>query len=857
MEQKDLTTIKDELNLNDSHLEQGLSKKDIEQRKKQFGDNEITKKDKNTVLSIFIKQFTNFIIVVLILAAIISLYADEHVNFYVINFIILMVVGLGFFQEYRAEQSLSALKKIIKNTTKVRRNSQIEEVETKELVPGDIIILESGDSVPADAILIESESIKVDESTLTGESVPLEKAKFDAISAGTQVVYGVGQAVVTQIGEKTNFGQIALSIDPQEETTPLQKKINSLTKNLAFGGILVSIFTAFVGYMTGAELHEVLILALTLSVATIPEGLPLTLTVTLMNGTKKLAEKNALVRKLIGVETLGACTYICTDKTGTLTENKMTVQKVLFENDEIPLEKDVQHKKTDKYQDFLQAMVLCNNANIVGNDNKIVGDPTEGALLVFAKNNGIDVNNLRQTSTELKEFFFTSERKMMSVVVEMGNKIILYSKGAPEILLDKCNLSKKEQEKILDSNKEWSNQAHRNLAVAYKVFEKKPNLETDLEKDLEFLGLVGMVDPAKKDAKNAVQTCHKAGISVVMITGDNVNTAISIAKQVGILDKDGHDSVLSGSELDNISDKDFVKIVKKVRVYARVKPEQKLRIVKALQDQGEVVAMTGDGVNDAPAIKKANIGIAMGISGSDVSKESSVIVLEDDNFSTIVKAVELGRGIYENIEKFIVYLVSQNFTEIILIILGLIVLGPELLPLTPIQVLFINTFDEVIPSLSLGFDSFRSNIMKDSPKPVDQNIMTPRNLFLTVSAAMFMGLASFVAFYISNPSVNIEHSRTIAFLSITLMIILRPYSFKSLHGFALERNILDNKLMLISSLFSLIVSISFVYVPFLEKLIGLEPLTLQEWLLPITIAVLSFVWIEVVKLFSRRFLFKK
>jgi len=859
MDKKELTKL---LNITESTFVEGLSSDEIDQRKKQFGENKIDSKSDHNALSIFLKQFKNFIIIVLIAAALISFVADEKINFYVINFIILMVVTLGFLQEYRAERTLEALKQIIKHTAIVIRDGKQIEVETNDLVAGDLLVLEAGDNLSADAVLIDSNSIKVDESTLTGESVAVEKKIFEEVKAGTQVVYGVGKALVIKVGSDTEFGKIAESIKSKDDETPLQKNINNLTKKLAFLGVFISLFSAFLGYLVGADLHEVLILALTLSVATIPEGLPLTLTITLMHGTKRLAENNALIRKLIGVETLGACTYICTDKTGTLTENKMTVKKVLFDDVIIDIPGDgydttqkIDKINREEFQLFLEAMVICNNSSVETKKgkNSIVGDPTEGALLILAKKYGVDLSEANKKYSLVKEFFFTSERKLMSKLVKLDDKYFLFSKGAPEIILDKTNLNKNEKENILNENDNLAEKAYRNLAVAYRFFDKKPNLDDDLENKLTFLGLTAMIDPPKKESLLAVQKCQQAGVKVVMITGDNKKTALAIAMQVGIYDEEtSEDGVVTGAELSELTDEQLKNRVESIQVYARVKPDQKLRIVEALQANGEIVAMTGDGVNDAPAIKKANIGIAMGINGTDVSKQASVMILEDDDFSTIVKAIELGRGIYENIEKFTIYLISQNFNEIILIILGLVLLGPELLPLTAIQVLFINTFDEVLPSLSLGLDSFRGNIMSDKPRDKDVSIMTRNNLFVTISSALFMSLSAFVAFYISDPIANIEHARTITFLSISLMILFRPYSFKSLHQSIFQRNIFDNKLMLFGSLFSLLVAVLFIYVPFLEELVGLEPISIYEWYLPLIIAFSSLVWIEITKQIVRR-----
>ncbi len=860
--------LKDKFSLGANYVDSGLSSEQVGILEEKYGRNAITKVEKNTVLDIFLKQFQNFIIVVLLLAAGVSYIADEMVNFYVILLISFIVIILGFVQEYRAEKSVQALTKIIKRKTTVIRNGKKGKVDVEEIVPGDLLYLESGDKVPADAWILDAKSLKINESTLTGESLPVEKEDGGEVFAGTEVVNGNTKCIVLKIGDKTEFGKIAEGIQIEEDLTPLQKNINKLTRQLAIAGIGISFLASFMGYVLGGDLHEVLILALTLSVATIPEGLPLTLTVTLMHGTRKLASQNALIRKLVGVETLGACTYICTDKTGTLTQNKMTVKKLYFDNHLHDIKGDgydttihIDPLDGEYFGHLLNTISLNNNSSLISEDNKvsIVGDPTEAALLVLAEKYGLNTKELINEAEMLKEYVFTSSRKMMSKIVRFANgEIYLYAKGAPEFILNKSTrifkgnevhgITKEDIDRSLDKNSELAKSAYRNLGIGYKRIDSNTDLEQVDESDLTFLGIVSMIDPARAESRQAVAECRRAGINVVMITGDNRETAVAIAKEVGILDEGASkDQVMDGEELGEISESDLEQVVTKVRVYARVRPEQKLNIVKALQSGGEVVAMTGDGVNDSPALKKADIGVAMGITGTDVSKEASTLILEDDNFATIVNAVRLGRGVYENIEKFIVYLVSQNFNEIILIILALILLGPELLPLTAIQILFINTFDEVLPSLSLGFDKYRDSIMSEGPRDKNQGLLTRKNLIITLSSAAFMAISSFVAFYISDPANQIEHARTVVFLSVSLMILFRPYSFKNLKRSIFARSLFDNKGMLLGSAFALLVALLFIYVPFLEKLIGLEPLAIFEWYVPLVTSILSVIWIEATK----------
>ncbi|WP_370572395.1 cation-translocating P-type ATPase, partial [Methanomethylovorans sp.] len=657
----------------------GLANEEAKKRIEMYGPNQLEEKNRVTPFKVFIRQLANVIVWVLAAAAIIALVADEVINFWAIIGIILFVILMGFLQEYRAEKAMEALKKFVQPIIRVRREGTLKEIPSKDVVPGDILVLESGDMIPADALVIEMIGLRVEEAALTGESVPVNKEKDEMIFAGTQIVHGKCSALVVSTGMKTKLGEIAGLVQQEEETTPLQEKITKLARTLAAIALIASLVTLVTGLFKGAPVTDMLLIAIALAVAAVPEGLPLTMTITLANGMRHMAQHNAIVRKMLGVETLGSTTVICTDKTGTLTRNEMTVRKIVLPGSELDVTGmgyepkgellngntpvDIENEKG--LEMLLRAGALCNNAALeeLNKEWKGIGDPTEIALLVAAAKTGIWKRKLDDELPRLQEVIFTSERKMMSTLHNIKEQKMTFTKGAPEMVLERCTriydpsgvraLTEHDREEMLEKNHELAQKTYRVLALAYRPLSEKGD---ELEKDMIFLGLVAMLDPPREEAKKAIETCHRAGIKVVMITGDNQETAKAIAMEIGLSDgivpldsiTDGkirrilEDGAITGSELDELNDEEFSSVVENVRIYARARPEQKLRIVKALQDRGHVVAMTGDGVNDAPALRKADIGIAMGIKGTDVSREASVMVLQDDNFATIVEAVKMG-----------------------------------------------------------------------------------------------------------------------------------------------------------------------------------------------------------------------
>ncbi|SDF47927.1 Ca2+-transporting ATPase [Methanolobus vulcani] len=865
----------------------GLSEQEAQERLAIYGKNELTEKKKTTALKVLAGQFVNLIVWVLAAAAVISLAIGETIDFWVIMFTIAVVIILGFIQEYRAEKAMEALKSIVQPETTVLRDKRLLKILTVNVVPGDILILETGDKVPADAFVLEAVALKIDESALTGESVPVGKTENNTIFAGTQLVHGKCKALVTAIGMETKIGQIASLIQTRDEHTPLQVKITKLSLTLAFLAVLASAITFAIGIYIGAPFGDMLLISLALAVAAVPEGLPLTLTITLAYGMKKMAGHNAIIRKMLAVETLGSTTIICTDKTGTLTRNEMTVEKLFVSETEIDVTgsgyipkgeflkrgNNIDVKKDNTTLNLLRGITLCNNSAIEKKGEKweVIGDPTEIALTVAAAKVDLWKDELETDYETTEEIVFTSERKIMTTIHKTDSGFFSFTKGAPEFVLPQCSfiekngervpLTQKDRKIILDKNLEFASSAYRVLAAACK--EESAGADTDeFEKDMIFLGLVAMIDPPREEAKEAVAMCRKAGIKVIMITGDNQETAKAIGRNIGLFDdKNGcgvyedekllriaEDCAVTGDELEELNDEEFDIIVENINVYARTMPEQKLRIVNALQKKGHIVAMTGDGVNDAPALKKADIGIAMGIKGTDVAKESSVMILQDDNFATIVEAVRGGRTIYNNIEKFITYLISRNFMLIILIMAGISLLGFDLIPLLALQILFINMFNEIMPAVSLGLDPATPGIMTIPPRDPDDNFLKKRNLFLVITLAFAMGIASFLVFEMSDPVADTTMARTLTFATVVSMILFIPLAFRSLEKSVFSIGIFSNHFMITGVTATFFATMSVMYIPKLNVAFGLIPLSPAEWIMPIAVAFVTFLFAEGLKL---------
>ncbi len=850
-----------------STSEQGLNDKEAEKRLQQYGYNELKEKKKVTSLQLFINQFKNFLIFILIIAMLVSLFLGEIIDAVAIGTILMLNAFFGFYQERKAEHALEALKKIAAPKAKVVRAGQTKFLPARELVPGDIILLEVGDKVPADARIVEELNFKIDESVLTGESIAVKKTAVkvskDAIPdrkniafSGTTVVYGHCKAVVIATAMETEFGKIAKVLQEAEEMTPLQKRLESLGKQL---GIVILAITAIVflaGYFHGIKPEVMFLVAVTLAVAAIPEGLPAVVTITLSIGLLRMAKKNAIIRKLSAAEALGSTTVICTDKTGTLTVNQMTVRKLYIGENVIEITgegyettgrfvlggKDVMN---DDIKTLLKIGNLCNNAAL---DKESVGDPTEIALLVSARKAGF--SDLRKKYRKLDEIPFESERKMMSVLYENDGKEgkAMYAKGAVEEILKRCEfvykngkkerLTVKDRKEIMEINSKFALSSLRVLAFAMKGLGKFE------ENDLTFVGLQGMIDPPRPEVKEAIKKCKDAGIKVVMITGDHKDTAVTIAREIGIHDKG---KVLIGEELEKISDTEFLAIVDDVNVYARVSPEHKVKITNALKKKGHIVAMTGDGVNDAPALKKADVGIAMGVTGTDVTKESSDMILTDDNFATIVSAVEEGRTIYDNIKKFVIYLLSANMGEIMTIFTAIMLNLP--LPLLPLQILWMNLITDGLPALALGVEVPEPDIMKRKPRDPREKILNRSTLTYVVLVGFIYVIGTLGLFYLE--LANETKARTMAFTVIIMFEMFHALAIRSYMPIY-KIGFFSNKKLIIAIASSVALQAMVIYVPFFNVIFDTVPLSAMDWVKIVLVSSSIFFILEAHKLIRRR-----
>ena len=829
--------------IQEQELTSGLTTKEAEKRIEKFGLNELEHHSKASPIKIFLAQFNDFIVWVLIAATIISGIIGDKADAVTILIIVVINAFLGFIQEFRTEKSLEALKELAAPTCKVLRDSSIQIINSIYLTIGDIVILEAGDRIPADGFFVESSGIVVDESLLTGESVGVNKDAFKKNSnggfMGTTVVKGKGLFKVSTIGMKTEMGKIANLIQNiQEEKSPLNKKLDSLGKILVAVCLVICALVTIMGIVRGNDITEMFLLGVSLAVAAIPEGLAAIVTVSLALGVSRMLKRNALVRKLPAVETLGCTSVICSDKTGTLTQNKMTVKEVYINGKIYDLEKE----KIKDYSKFMKALVYCNDCNYDFNKKKMSealhGDPTETALINMFFDNVKDLETFVGKANRIYDIPFDSTRKMMSVIVKENGHDTAYIKGAPERLIEKCDF-------ILEDNKvkpftyqkkkqvaqfilAMSSRALRCIAAAYK--EEHLVKSEKLEFNLIFLGVAGSIDPPRVEARDSVLKCKLAGIKPVMITGDHQNTALAIAKSLNICSSE--DQVMTGAEIEKASDSDLEEKIKKTRVFARVSPSHKLRIVKAFKKQGNIVAMTGDGVNDAPAIKEADIGVAMGISGTDVTKEASSMILMDDNFSTIVAAVEEGRIIYDNIRKFIRYLLSCNLGEVLTMFLATIFSLPN--PLSPIQILLVNLATDGLPAIALGIDPAEDDIMRQPPREKNESIFARGLVEKILVRGSLIGLCTLLSFMVGRYyRMNLDTCRTLALCTLVMSQLIHVFECRSERHSLFEIKLFTNPWLIGAVSVSIVLICSVLYVPFLQMIFHTVALSLKQWLIVI------------------------
>ncbi|AWZ48219.1 calcium-translocating P-type ATPase, PMCA-type [Hathewaya limosa] len=816
----------------------GLTEDEAKRRLKKYGPNLIEKKQKISPLKIFLSQFNDLITWVLIVATIISGFMGDKADAITIIIIVIMNAILGFIQEYKTEKSLEALKALASPTAKVIRNGNIKVVNAETLVPGDLIILEAGDRVPGDACLVEATNVLIDESLLTGESVGVEKnvnKGSNDVFMGTTILRGHAKATIMLTGMDTEMGKIANMLDNiTAERSPLKEKLNSLGKVLVLMCAIICVVVTVLGIFRGQDPGEMFLLGVSLAVAAIPEGLAAIVTIALAIGVSRMLKRNALVRKLPAVETLGCTSVICSDKTGTLTQNNMTVKEIYF-NDKVYTQG---FNEKNELNLLKKAFTYCNDCNYDFKEKSLkkalFGDPTETALIKAFFNNTGEIKKFLENGKRIFDIPFDSTRKMMSVIYKEDNRELGYIKGAPERLIKRCRYILINGEKVLfqgvykqrvlEQIESMSNKALRCIAAAYKDGNLPKN--SSLEDNLVFLGVAGIIDPPRLEAKDSVLKCRMAGIKVVMITGDHKNTAFAIGKELDICKKE--DEVITGEQLDKLSDKELKEKIQHLSIFARVSPEHKLRIVRAFKAKGHIVSMTGDGVNDAPAVKEADIGVSMGISGTDVTKEASSMILLDDDFSTIVSAIEEGRGIYANIRKFIRYLLSCNLGEVLTVFLSSILYLPA--PLLPIQILFVNLATDGLPAIALGVDPGDPDIMLNKPRNREESIFARGLKEKIFIRGILIGVCTVLSFMVGKYyGMNLKVCRTLALCTLILSQLFHVFECRSEKHSVFKINPFTNIYLLLAVSVSVIMLLGILYVPFFQGIFHTVALNLAQW----------------------------
>ncbi len=865
---------------------EGLSSREAVERLEKFGPNELRREKRRGLIEIFVTQFSGFMIMLLIAAAIVAAFLGEWIDSSAIAAILVLNALMGTVQEYRAEKAIEALRKMIAPTARIVRNGMEHRIPASELVPGDLIVLEAGDRVPADARLVEAIMLDSNEAPLTGESLPVHKnaevvvpaaapvsERSNTVFMGTTITSGRGRAVVHATGMNTEFGKIAATVQEiVAEETPLRQSMEKLGKQLAVAVVGACAIIFLLGSARGSPRIQMFLTSVSLAVAAVPEGLPAVITIALAIGVQRMSRRNAVMRRLMAVETLGCANVILADKTGTITKNEMTVQKIFVggaggewvevtgsgyvpSGDFVSNGKKIRPKEIRGLAEICAVAALCNNAVLVPDAEKKVftgtGDPTEVALLVVAEKAGAGREELRRGAGFVQEIPFDSARKIMTVVYVLQGKRMALMKGAPEVVLEKCTrvlgpggerpLSRKDREEILSANKKMAENALRVLAFAHRPLrtEKKLGPE-ELEREMTFLGLAGMIDAPREEVPGAVALCRKAGIETVMITGDNASTALAMAKEVGMF-RSG-DLVVTGPELNEMTDSELEERVGRIRVYARVDPEHKLRIVNAWKKKGKVVAVTGDGVNDAPALKRSDIGVAMGVTGTDVAKEVSDMVLADDNFASIVNAVEEGRGIYDNIRKAVAFLLSGNIAEVLIVFLAVMLGMP--LPLVAIQLLWINLVTDGLPALALAMDPIDKKVMERPPRPRGESVWRGMRPFLLEYPLLLTVAALAVLAWYSGEGV--VKAQTMVFTLVIMFEKYQAFSCRSLEKPVLKE-LLVNKWLVFATFLTLFLHFAILYVPFLNTVFHTEPITAFDWALVLVVGFAGFAYLEAYK----------
>ena len=883
----------------ETDLSKGLSNEEVQKRREKYGLNELKAKKKKSLFQKFLDQFKDFSIIILIIAAIVSgvvgVAEGEGVTDTIIILIVVIVNAIiGVSQEAKAEKSLEALQKLTDHASKVVRNGEVIVIPSKELVPGDIVVLDTGDYIPADLRIIEAVNLKSQESSLTGESVPVEKTidkieekevgigdRINMLFSSSLVTYGRGKGIVVETGMTTEVGKIAGMLDnTEEQITPLQEKLNKLGKTLGIAALAICVVIFIIGLIQGKEPIHMFMTAVSLAVAAIPEGLVAVSTIVLAIGVQKMVKKNAIVKRLPAVETLGSSTVICSDKTGTLTKNQMTVEKIFINSNT----KDIEQYKDSNDLDLeklVLANMLCNDTKI-SSDGTLTGDPTETALVDMGFTLDFEPS-IYDEMPRIGEVPFDSDRKLMTTINEVNGKYIVYTKGGVDELLARCNSYllngeiKQDLENyskiVRENNEKMAKEALRVLSCAYKEIDHKPTDEEikNIENDLIFVGMVGMIDPPREEAKKAVEKCKTAGIKTVMITGDHKITATAIAKKLGILENE--DEAITGQDLENMSDEELEKNVRHYSVYARVSPEHKVRIVRAWQKNGEIVAMTGDGVNDSPALKQANIGCAMGMVGTDVAKEAADVILTDDNFATIVSAVEEGRRIYDNILKVIQFLLSSNVGEIVVLFLATLFTPlfanwfgitdiSHLEILLPIHILWINLVTDSLPALALAFDPANKDIMNRKPNKPEKGVFTKGMTLRVIYQGVMIGLLTLGAFMIGLATTTeaidgltldeskIEVGQTMAFVTLALSELVHVFNVRNNKQSVFKTGILNNKKLLLAVGASALLMIVILAIPALRTIFSIPVLPTSNIIELVLLILAPLVIVELFKLFK-------